>query len=659
MPPIKPLALLTATGGYRPTTSIGGPDVRPDTLYRGRGFWIRPGGRLKPVKGSLQISSQNLGSRVYPLDQYRGEIAGALVSGALPKESLVRYQGAALFFVSENTSQQVYINESAVYNVPPGAPFTLTGVTTSSVASRLRVALLSGTTYTAYDAGLQPPPSIGTVATEAGGSKSMDGIVSILACARRTITDTTSNPTAASVQTLSAAGNNRIRVILPALASGTNAWLYGGTYWGAGNFGPWRVIREVLGTISGTVATDGTATIVGTSTRFLRDLRPGDLVTINATNYTIATVVSDTSATTTGAVAGVASGLSVTMVEIVLDWRNGELGELIEFDNDPPPLLDGIMLFNDVPFGWRGNTLYPSKIGNPEAFPAAFARSTQSGSDIIHALAGDNRIYLLTRNSLEVVTFTQREDDPYLIRQTWAFGFSSPTQAVVAEGLLYAAVGTSSGVKIIRTRVDDSPDIELSSNIESDLSSWSIANVVMAIDPTNQAVLAMLNNGFTTTIIPYMLQSGFWSLPQLEVAGAVLSAATAANQCNLILNLSPNYRAYQYEGGDGTGISKFATWPFIDKDGARMVVKRMKVVGDADSLYVYAIQPGGDVPEISAGAGGTVAGPYALSGTLQMSTMIQSNVQNAQAFAVQLNSDDSDAEITEVGVFGLINPIWK
>lgn len=651
MPPLQLLSVLTAIGGYRPVTSIGGPDARPDVIYRGSGFFVRPGGRLKPVKGSSQISATNIGPRIYALDQYRGEIGGALVSSALPKESLVRYQGSALFFVSENTSQQVYVNEST------SSPFTLTGVTTSSVASKLRVALLSGTTYSVYDAGLEPPQSIGTVSTEAGGSKSMDGIVSIVAAARRTVTDTTSNPTAASVQTLSSGGNNRIRVVLPALASGTDAWIYAGTNWGSGNFGPWKVIREVRGTITGTVTTNGSATVTGTSTRFLRDLRPGDLVTINASNYTIATVVSDTSMTTTGAVAA-GGPFSVTMVQIVLDWRNGELGEQVEFDNDPPPLLDGLLNFNNVPFGWRGNTLYPSKIGNPEAFPAALARSTQSGANIIQALAGDARIYLLTTNGLEVVTFTQQEGDPFLIRQVWGFGFSSPTQAVVADGVLYAAVGTSSGVKVIRTRVDDSPDLEFSANVESDLASWNLANVVMAVDPTNGAVLAIHNDGSNTTIIPFMLQQGVWSLPQ-SLTGRVKDAATVSGVCDLIVYDGTNFRAYQYEGGNGSGIDKYAAWPWMDApaDGFRKIVKRAKVTADADTLYLYAAQPGAAVPDVT--STGAAAASYALSGSIRPEALVQTNIQNAQMYSARLDSNDSDAEIVEIALWGLVNGIGR
>lgn len=656
------LARLTAVNGYRPAQSIGGVDVDPNTLYRGQNYWVRPGGRLIPTKGAAETTAQNVGPRIYALDQYRGTIGGALVSSRLPKESLVRYQGSALFFVSENTSQQVYINEST------SSPFTLTSVTTSSTASKLRVALLNGTTYTAYDAGLAAPLSPGTVATETGGDKSMDGVVSIVACARRSVTDYTSNPCPADVQTLAAAGNNRIRVTLPSMATGQDGWIYAGTNWGAGNYGPWKTIREI-DTVFSVTCTNASASV--TFANADKWLRPGDKITIvdslaassnyyvdggadapTSTGFKLASDATGTPTTFSGAT----GACTVTVTEIVLDWRNGELGEQIEFDNDLPPTLDGLMLFNNTPFGWQGNTLYPSKIGNPEAFPQILARGTQSGANIVQALAGDGRIYLMTTNGLEVVTFTQNDLDPFLIRQVWAFGFSSPTQAVVAEGTLYAAVGTSSGVKIVRTRVDDSPDLEFSANVESDMLGWNVANVTMAIDPANGAVLAIYNDGTNSKIVPFMLQQQVWGLPQ-TVTGQVKSAATVGNSCYFINLVSSNFRVYTHEGGTGSGTTSYVVWPFIEQDGIRQIIKRIKVTCDATTLYVYTLAPGASVPDVTNTTAATVS--VALTDTLVQEPQIQTNLPNAQSWTIRIDSTGATAEITELNVFGMLNRIGR
>ena len=644
----QPLTVFSVSGGYRPSQSYGGPDVSPNVLFRGKNYWLRPFGRLVPTRGVLRRAITSIGPRIFPLNDNRGVIAGALVGGKLPKSSLVRYN-QALFYLSEEVSKQVYINEST------GTPFTLTGVTTSATPGKLRVALLSGTTYSAYDAGLAAPSSVGTLTTATGGTKNMDGIVSVVACAKRIATETISNPSPANVQTLSSGGNNRIEVTLDPVATGQDAWLFGGTYWGQGNFGPWRLIREVRAIIEGTVGIASGA-VTGTGTRFLRDLRVGDTITVNSTDYVIATITSDTTATVVAG-ADQTAPKTATMKKVMLEWRNGELTDLIEFDNDEPPTFDGLMLFNNVPFGWQKNVLYPAKIGNPESFPRVLARSTQTGADIVSALAGDARIFLLTTNGLEVVTFTQNPADPFLIRQAWTFGFSSPTQAVVAEGTLFAAVGSSTGVKVVRTRVDDSPDLEFSAPVESDMASWNVANVVMGVDPANGAVLVMHYDGVsTTTVIPFMLQQGVWGLP-VEITGQVTSAATVNNSCEIIIKSGSDYQVYQWEGGTGGTTTSYVAFPFIDKDGLRQTIKSLKFTGNADMLYVFKAEPGIAVPDVTDVSKATVALP--LSCELQHQNVVFTNVPNAQSFSVRVDSYGAAALVTEVVVSGLINGIQR
>ena len=730
MPRLQLLQSFTAAGGYRPVTTIAGPDARPDVLYRGQNLWIRPGGRIVPIKGvgtplnaltvtnatnaapivistsaahNLATGDQvavsgvlgntaangswtitvltsttfsltsttgtgaytsggtvtvNLGARIFALDQYRGEMQGALINNRPPKASLVRYNQSALFFVSENINQQIYVNESIT------SPYVMTGVTTSATAGKLRVAVMSGATFTVYDAGLSAPNvTAGNTTAEAGGGKSMDGVVSIVQCARRITTDTTSNPSNPIVKTLAASGSNRIRVVLDTAVSGQDGWLFGGTTWGQGNAGPWRVIREVRITPTGTFAlSPGSPVVSGTDTRFLRDLRPGDKVRLNSTDYVIATVTGDVDATLTTNFSGAMDGYIGTMKEVALDWRNGELGELIAFDNDIPPLLDGILLFNNVPFGWKDNVLYPSKIGNPESYPAALARGTQSGGNIVGALAGDARIYLLTTNGLEVVTFTQNPDEPFLIRQAWGFGFSAQNQAVVVDGTLYAAVGTATGVKIIRTRVDDSPDLEFSADVESDMKGWKAAQVHVTHDPANGAVLAMywVMSPFApqTTVLPFLLQQGIWSLPHL-IEGQVVDATVVNNYCEMMILISTHYTTYRFENGDGSTTSAYASWPWVDEpvDGLRKTIKRAKFTGKANTLYLYAGLPGAEIPDVTVSGGASAA--FTLASITGHHTQFQTSIPNAQSYSVRVDSTGATASFSQVDVWGLLNPISR
>ena len=56
-----PLVMYSVVGGYRPSQSIGGPDASPNVLYRGQNYWLRPFGRLVPVKGVQLRSQQSIG----------------------------------------------------------------------------------------------------------------------------------------------------------------------------------------------------------------------------------------------------------------------------------------------------------------------------------------------------------------------------------------------------------------------------------------------------------------------------------------------------------------------------------------------------------------------------------------------------------------------
>ena len=661
MPLFEKFATLTALEGYRPGQSKAGPDANPNTIYRGSGYWIRAGGLLKPCRGALQMSAVALGPRIWPLDIYRGEILGSLVGGRLPKEALVRYQASALFFLSENVNQQVMINESI------STPFDMTGVTTSPIPGKLRVAVQDGITFTVYDAGLDAPPSMGVATAEVGGTKGMTGRVSIVAAAKRTSTETVGNPTAAFVADLTAAGNNRIRVVPIAMAAGQTTWVYGGTYWNRGDQGPWRVIREVTPNLIADATNGGNTVFTANASRFLR---PGDQVLIDGVTYYVAnatpptdttfTLASDPAGAVTTPFLGATGVYPMVVTEVALDWRDGEIGApdnpLIEFDNDIPPPFDGLMLFNNIPFGWKGNEIFPSKIGNPEAFPTKRRRMTQSGADIIHVLAGNARIYVMTTAGLEIVTFTQLESDPYYLRQVWAFGFSSPTQGVVADGIFYGAIGTENGVKIIRTREDDSPDLNFSADVEADMIGWNVENVVMSVDPTNGAVLATHNDGVNSETIPFMIQLGFWSPPQ-PITGRVYASATVQNNCEFIVFNGTDFLFVRHEAGNGTG-DKFAAWPFLDAPapGFRKTIKRVQVIADADFLDIYTASPAEGFPDLEFELPDT---SYALVNQLQAQEIIETNCQQAAAYSIKVRSNNSDAEVAEINVFGIVNRIWR
>ncbi len=664
---IQKFTTLTALNGYKPSQSVGGPDADPNSIYRGYDFWIRAGGILKPCRGTLPISANETGPRIWPLDIYRGSFRGGTLLNRPPKrQALVRYQKSALFYLSEDPSVQVIINESTT------TPFNLTGVVTSPIPGKMRVAIQNGTSFTQYEAGFDAPVSIGVAAAQPGGVKGMTGRVSVRIAAKRMATETVSNPTAASVFDLDAAGNNRIRVALPTMVTGQDAWVFGGTFWNLGDYGPWYVIRESKTNLIVTAFNGSGVVTVNGDDNASTSLQPGDLIVIagdlsyvsnvNPPTSTTFNLASDPAGNVPKVWPGGDGTYTCTLLEAVLDWRDGEIGgpngdSIMEFDNDAPPILDGVMLFNNIPFGWQGNQIFPSKVGNPEAYPIARRRMTQSGSDIVNILAGNARIYVMTTSGLEIVIFTQVDSDPYFLKQIWGFGFSSPTQGVVADGVFYGAVGTPTGVKVIRTREDQSPDLTFSQPVESDMLGWNINNVVMAINPREGAVLAIHNDGTNTTIIPYMLQDGFWSIPQ-RISGQVVSAATVQNNCELSVFTGIQGLVYRHENGDGN-IARIAVWPFLDlpTDTLRKTIKRLQIVSTALVLGLKVIKPGQNIPDPIFGVP-----EFALTTT---STAVASNnvaflnAQQAALYQVAVGSFGPGTEISEINLFGIINDIWR
>jgi hypothetical protein len=110
--------------------------------------------------------------------------------------------------------------------------------------------------------------------------------------------------------------------------------------------GPGTVARTVPASIaniasflrlSGTVATAGTITIVGTGTRFLTELAVGNAINITGEGTRIvATISSDTRLTLTTAASTTASGLSATrsgVLTITVRWQYKK--------TDDPPALTG------------------------------------------------------------------------------------------------------------------------------------------------------------------------------------------------------------------------------------------------------------------------------------------------------------------------------
>lgn len=597
-------------------------------------MWIRAGNQLQVANGAAQVSAQNVGARIFPFNNYRAAIAGALQSGRLPFASLVRYQNAVIFFLSELTSQQVYINESTA------SPFNMTGVTTASSPGILRIAVPSGSAFNTYDAGFAKPAT-GTVTTPSGGTKGMTGTTGAALAPWRTSTNAIGPPSDVTYATLTPGSADRFSIQLPSAVSGQDGWIFCGTRWGDQS-GDIRIVRFVYIVPRGTfTATNGSPNLTaGVGTQWNRDLRPGDIVTIDGNSYTIQAVTSDTTATLTANFTGATgAGKTMTVTTAVADWYNGELGSLIDRDAQKPPKAAGVFQFAGRVFLWgcygeasgvSGPAIVPMLETNPEHVGSA-AILTSQGDDIVNVLAGDQTLFLMTKNTLELVTFTGDPSNPYKIRAyDGVSGFVSATNGIVYKNRFYGFQQ-----RPIRSVTDSDIDVEFARPVWRTMQGWVAQNVAMAVDPQNEAVLFCHYDGIgTTTVLPFMAQLGVWSLP-ITISGQVTDSVVTGGACYLIVLTGGNYRVYQWEGGGGASSPYVATQYISSPD--RHCVKGIVYTGRGLAIRAYVAEPG-EIPPDVANAGAADA-TYNITDTNQTHLEIYTNLPPARALALRVDFD--------------------
>src|SRR6185436_19328846 len=351
-------------GGYYPSAPALPPAELQHTIRAGRNVWLRLLGKLQVARGPAQIAATNVGPRLFSMQTDRVAFGGALVSDRIPYAGFLRYEHAVVFYLSENVSQSIYVNEVAA-----------SGLQTSSVAGKLRIGIPDGSGgYTSYDAGVDPPVlASGDVTVGAGGTKAMSGDTGVSLSHWRSITDAVSAPSATIYKAAAPTTADLFHVALPALPAGWDGFVLAGTRWGDRS-GDVRIIRFVYKTPRGTFsATNGNANLAGdANTRWLKDLRPGDVTDAG----TIATVTSDSAATLTAGYGGTTgAGKTMTLTNVAADWYNGELGSLINRDAEKPGVAAGVLAYAGRVYLWgtdgasgnpTGPGIRPLLLNNPE-----------------------------------------------------------------------------------------------------------------------------------------------------------------------------------------------------------------------------------------------------------------------------------------------------
>lgn len=632
---------ITLEGGYFPKPRTLKSGRAQYTIRRGSNVWLRPGGAVEVADGLLQVSATNVGARIFDADIQRAVFAGGFVSSRLPFAGLLRYENAVLFYLSELTSQQVYLNESA-----------MSGLTTSTQAGRSRVAIPNGGGgYNVFDAGFDPPALPGAnVTLTSGGTKSMNGPTGVALAAWRTTTNAKSAPSNVVYQTCVPTTADLFKVALPSAVSGQDGWILAGTKTGDLS-GDARIVRFIFIVPRGTfTATNSTPNLTaGVDTQWLFDLRPGDVVTIDGGSYTIATVTAQGTATLTANFTGSTSaGKTMTITTAAADWRNRELrnASLLDQDTFRPPRAAGVFQFANRVFLWgargesstspTGNAIVAMLDSNPEHV-GRLAIVTAGGGDILNVIVGDRQLFLLTTTGLEVVTFTGETETAYIIRSLSKPGFKAGT-----NGALYKKQFYGFSNRPLRTITDDDVDVEFAAPVWSDMKTWNPDRVIVREDPENEAVLYIHDNGASTQVIPWMAQQGAWASP-LNFSARILDGAVVNGALYVTYLDSGNTRVNQWEGGAGIGGTRYAATQYFDRNMLRRGrLKRMIPVGKIGTLYVFAALEGQPVPDVSNTA--AAAASFPLSDVDDQSeALIKTHIEGiAFAFRFDFSSNDGN-----------------
>jgi len=598
---------------------------------------------------------------------YRPQIVTEVdnMRGNLIRGSIIRFPNGNLLTVGQG---EVRLNGS-----------TLTASLTAS--KRLTLAIFDPVSmqYSVFPLGMAVP-TLTTVAAVAGGTKNMQaGTYSIRIAASRTTTGGYNNPSE-KVEVILATGD-MIRITFPVMdtVSGQDSWDVYATQYSqanAGIQGPWYFYgtittaqvssaggtydieyndAEISGNrlltfnndpppdalfvatlqglpvllscngmgriLSGTVATNGTATVTGTGTTFLTNLNRGQIVYIDSMLYTVLDVTSDTSIDVSPTPAATASGLDISLA-----------------DTAPGPVI---------------RPAKPAINGaNVEAFPASFKVAVDPPENIIGWVRGAaGRIYVLTENYLHLVSSTGNPDLPVTVRPFWRAGFRNPQALLYVNDTLYGYTVTGP-TRSIADGDEGIMEHSFAAPVQSVFRNWRPERVRIGYDPKNEAV-CFFHSGAGSGSTPrgseclmYMLRLGKWSptiIIEDEIENRTVTGVATVAGVMTVLVSGVNY---QWDSG-ANAIGGYITTPFMDAGdpGADKTLTGMQVTGHSANPMnsgIYCSVSGGDIPltDLQNGtnaASGTLTFPVGT--TSRTSLLRRANVPRARLFAARVNLD--------------------
>jgi hypothetical protein len=449
--------------------------------------------------------------------------------------SIVKFRNAVLLFVSDGSSQQVYLDGVA-----------LTGVTTSATPNKVRVAIPDGVGgYTCFDAGLTAPSAPSVAAVSGGTGLMAASDFSLRIRSRRHATDSYSNSSAPVAFSLSA--GEVPQVTFPAanvLTEGQDEWVIEGTKTAANLDGPWYQVQ---------VVTEADVAAAGRVMTF--EWSDGNLIKLLADNMFPPPLCT-----------GIAC-----INDYVLYWGCGGTSA------EPP-----------------GPIIAIADPENPEHVDA-FSRTTAAeGESILEIVAAEGRLGALTMNSFQTLSFSGGSV-AFAMRKVYASGFMNRLAGCIANNTIYLFTGNGA----VRSRTDQDVDETFAIPVKAFFRLVDPQYVVMGVCPKNRAVvyfcyfLAL----DLTLAVPFMLDAEIWSTP-MPITGQVVSAVAVGDQLEMRVLRSGHYREVQFDYGGGTNAWWVASH-FIDAGakGSDKTITNWQVTGEAASIALF--QAAATFPDVS------------------------------------------------------------
>lgn len=316
------------------------------------------------------------------------------------------------------------------------------------------------------------------------------------------------------------------------------------------------------------------------------------------------------------------------------DFVDPALIEKATYDNDSPPKAQYVFVLGGYlgvagcggPPDASGIETTPgaeiaaAKPGNPEAF-SVFARTpTDAGEIIVGIQIGELVGFVMTPNTMQVLSLTGASINPFAIRQMWNAGFSHQFSGCVAGDLFYGF--TRKGMMRTLGRDNYAPDDLFAVPVKSEFASIVRARQFTGYDPAGRMVVIFWSNaqqgggnGWQTLAWSFNTELGHWNTPVLLGDGTTDFIVTSCANIGGELFFSTQAGAvYRWDSGGGT-IAGYLGFPFAASESKHLkTVRDIKLTGNANSkLRIYrnlnetALRAGSAAPEKVLTEGGTGA----------------------------------------------------